>query len=424
MGYNARVVYTEPFFKRSLLEFSAGRSNTSSTAEKITYDYDKSSGKYDHVNDLLTNDFENGYSYTNAGIRLRKQKKRYSYAIGLSWQNAELEGKIIGDVKDSVIAKDFANFLPTARFQYNFTRNKNLTVNYRSFTNQPTITQLQPVPDISDVLNIKEGNPDLKQEFIHNVQLNYMGVNPFKNRNIFAFFNLNRTDNKIVNSDTLYPSGIKVTKPVNVDGVYNLNGDINVGLPARFLKGTFRVGSSLGYYKGTQFINSLANAIHTFSAGPTIGIDMNPTEKIDLSLMAVIDYNKTKYSLQPELNTSYFSQRYEAEFNWHLPKGIFFSTDFSYLINNQQADGFNARVPLWGAALSKLFLKFNRGEVKLRVNDILNQNVGINRTSNQNYIEDSKVNSLRRYAILTFTYNLTKTGLGGGERGDVKIITR
>ena len=100
----------------------------------------------------MTNDFENTYSYTNAGIRLRKQKKKYNYAIGASWQKAELEGKIIGDVKDSVIAKDFANILPTARFQYNFTRNKNLTINYRSFTNQPAISQLQPVPDISDRL--------------------------------------------------------------------------------------------------------------------------------------------------------------------------------------------------------------------------------------------------------------------------------
>ena len=81
-------------------------------------------------------------------------------------------------------------------------------------------------------------------------------------------------------------------------------------------------------------------------------------------------------------------------------------------------------MPLWGAALSKLFLKFNRGEVKLRVNDILNQNIGVGRTSNQNYIEDSKVNSLRRYAILTFTYSLTKTGLGGANSGDVKIIAR
>ena len=424
VGYNARVVYTEPILKRSLLEFSAGRSNTKNTAEKITYDYDQSTGKYDQLNDVLTNDFENTYGYTQAGIRVRTQKKRYNYAFGVNWQNAELEGKIIGDVKDSLIAKSFYNLLPTARFQYNFSRSKNLTVNYRSFTSQPSVTQLQPVPDISDPLNIKEGNPDLKQEFINNLQVNYMGVNPFKNRNIFAFFNLSRTDNKIVNSDTLYSTGIKITRPVNVDGVYNLNGDIHAGLPARFLKGTFRIGSSLGYYKGTQFINGIANSINTLSFGPTVGIDMSPTEKIDLSLTAFINYNKTKYSLEPALNTNYFSQLYEAEFNWQLPAGVYFSTDFSYTINNQRAPGFNAHVPLWGAALSRLFLKFNRGELRLRVNDILNQNIGISRTTNQNYIEDSKVNSLRRYGLLTFIYSLTKTGLGSGQRGDVRIITR
>lgn len=423
-GYNARAVYTEPVFKRSLLEFSAGKSNNKSTAEKITYDYNDFNGKYDQLNDSLTNDFENTYGYTNAGIRLRTQKKKYNYAIGLSWQQAELEGKIISGTKDSVISKSFTNFLPTARFQYNFSRSKNLTFNYRAFTNQPTVSQLQPVPDISNVLNIKEGNPDLKQEFIHNIQINYMGVNPFKNRNIFAFFNLNRTDNKIVNADTLYSSGIKKTKPVNVDGVYNLNGDINVGLPARFLKGTVRIGSNLGYNKGKQFINSIANTINTFSAGPRLGVDMSPTDKIDISLTAGMNYNKTKYSLQPIFNTTYFSQLYEAEFNWQLPKGVYFSTDFSYTVNNQRAAGFNARVPLWGASISKYFLNFNRGELKLRVNDILNENIGINRTSNQNYIEDSRVNTLRRYAILTFTYSLTKTGLGTGRSGDVKVITR
>jgi hypothetical protein len=423
-GYNARAVYTEPVLKRSLLEFSIGKSNTKSTAEKITYDYNDLNGKYDQLNDSLTNDFENTYGYTNAGIRLRTQKKKYNYAIGFSWQQAELEGKIISGTKDSLISKSFTNFLPTARFQYNFSRSKNLTFNYRAFTNQPTVSQLQPVPDISNVLNIKEGNPDLKQEFIHNVQINYMGVNPFKNRNIFAFFNLNRTDNKIVNSDTLYSSGIKKTKPVNVDGVYNLNGDINVGLPARFLKGTLRIGSNLGYNKGKQFINSVANTINTFSAGPRLGIDMSPTDKIDISLTAGMNYNKTKYSLQPIFNTTYFSQLYEAEFNWQLNKGVFFSTDFIYTINNQRAAGFNTSVPLWGASISKYFLNFNRGELKLRVNDILNQNIGINRTSNQNYIEDSRVNTLRRYAVLTFTYSLTKTGLGSVKSDGVRVITR
>ncbi|MFC0776362.1 outer membrane beta-barrel protein [Terrimonas alba] len=423
-GYTARAVYTEPIFKRSLLEFSAGKSQNKSTAEKITYDYNRGNGKYDQVNDSLTNDFENTYGFTNAGLRLRTQKKKYNYAIGVSWQRAELQGKIITGIKDSVISKSFINLLPTARFQYNFTRFKNLVVNYRSYTNQPTVSQLQPVPDISNALNIQEGNPDLKQEFIHNVQINYMGVNPFKNKNLFAFFNLSRTDNKIVNADTLYSSGIKKTRPVNVDGVYNLSGDINLGLPARFLKGTFRIGSSVGYNRGRQFINSIGNTINTFSAGPRLGLDMSPTEKVDLSISAGMTYNKTNYSLQPIFNTSYFSQVYETEFNWQLPAGFYFSTDFSYTVNNQLNDGFNARVPLWNVSISKQMLKFNRGELKLRVNDLLNRNVGVSRTSNQNYIEDSRVNTLRRYALLTFTYNLTKTGLGASNGRDVRIIAR
>jgi len=423
-GYNARVVYTEPILKRSLIEFSLGNSHSRNTAQKITYDYDRSTGTYEQLNDLLTNNFENTYGYIQAGIRLRTQKKKYNYAFGANWQKATLEGKIVGDVKDSLIRKSFNNILPMARFQYNFSRSRNFALNYRSFTSQPSVSQLQPVPDISDPLNIKEGNPDLKQEFIHNLQVSYMAVNPFRNKNVFAFFNLNRTDNKIVNSDTLYSSGIKVTRPVNVDGVYNLNGDINLGLPVRLLKGTLRIGSNLNYYKGMQFINGIANTIKTFGAGPTLGLDMSPTDKVDVSLTAGVNYNNTRYSVEPSLNTNYLSQLYEADFNWHFGRGFYFSTDFSYSINNQLSPGFNAHVSLWGASLGKLMLKYNRGELKLRVNDILNQNIGINRTTNQNYIEDSKVNTLRRYTILTFTYSLTKTGLGSEGGGDVKIISR
>ncbi len=423
-GYNAKAVYTEPVFKKSLLEFSLSKSNNKSSNEKITYDHNDGSGKYDELNDSLTNHFENKYEYTQAGLRLRTQKKKYNYAFGLNWQQAGLEGKIRGLINDSLISKKFANLLPVARFQYNFSRYKNLVVNYRTFTNQPTIAQLQPVPDITNGLNITEGNPDLKQEFIHHVQIHYMGVNPFRNKNLFAFFNLSRTDHKIVNADTLYSSGIKKTKPVNTNGLYDLSGEINLGLPARFLKGTFRLGSNLGYRSGRQFINSQGNNIQTFSAGPRLGVDMNPNEKADLSLTIGLNYNKTKYSLQPDFNNIYFSQLYEAEFNWQFKGHIYFSTDFTYTINNQRAPGFNTQVPLWGASVSKLFLKFNRGELKLRVNDILNRNLGISRSTNQNYIEDSKVNTIRRFGLLTFTYSLSKTGLSGERGGDIRIIRR
>ncbi|HEX7844672.1 MAG TPA: carboxypeptidase regulatory-like domain-containing protein, partial [Chitinophagaceae bacterium] len=94
-GYTARAVYTEPLWKRTLLEFSAGKSNTTSTSEKITYNFNKNSGKYDAINAAQTNDFENIYGYTTAGFRMRKQGKKYNYSLGVNWQKAELEGKII-----------------------------------------------------------------------------------------------------------------------------------------------------------------------------------------------------------------------------------------------------------------------------------------------------------------------------------------
>jgi len=110
-------VYTEPLWKRSLLEFSVGKSNSKSTSDKITHDYNKLNAKYDMVNTQLTNNFANTYSYTNAGIRLRTQKRKYNYALGVAWQQSDLEGRIISGTKDSLISKSFRNLLPNARFQ-------------------------------------------------------------------------------------------------------------------------------------------------------------------------------------------------------------------------------------------------------------------------------------------------------------------
>jgi hypothetical protein len=103
-----------------LLEFSLGKSNTISTSSKTTYDYNQGNGKYDLINDLLTNDYRNVYGFGNAGLRFRKQTKTYNYSAGLSWQQADLEGKVTGNVKDSTITKRFSNLLPNARFQYYF----------------------------------------------------------------------------------------------------------------------------------------------------------------------------------------------------------------------------------------------------------------------------------------------------------------
>lgn len=423
-SYNVRAVYTEPLFKRSLLEFSISRNNTSSSSEKITYDYNGTNGKFDQLNPALSNDFENTYGYTNAGLRLRTQQKKFSLAAGLNWQRAALEGRTIAGSTDSVISKSFYNLLPSLRFKYDFSRHRHLSINYAAITNQPNISQLQPVPDISDPLNIKEGNPDLQQELTHAIQLNFMSVDPFRNKSLFAFFNLQETENKIVNYDVVDSLGIKRTRPVNVDGIYNMTGNVNLGLPLPILKGAVNISSNMGYSKTKQFINTAANTIRTVSLGPALRFDLNPADKLDLSLGGSLNYYKTTYSLQAANNVSYFSQQYEGEMNWQLPANFFLNTSFTYTINNQRAAGFNAQVPLWNASFSKQFLRFNKGELKLSVFDLLNQNVGISRSSSQNYVEDTRITNLQRFFMLTFTYSLSKSGLEAvrSDKGGIRIM--
>lgn len=425
-GYTARAVYTEPLWKKSLLELSVGRSDTRSNSQKQTWDYNSGSGKFDKPNNLLTNDFVNTYAYTNAGLRLRTQKKKLNYAIGASWQRAELEGKIISGNKDSVISKTFYNILPNARIQYNFSRFKNISASYATSTNQPTMAQLQPVPDNSNPLLIRNGNPDLKQEFNHTVMTHLQFINPYRNRNLFGFFNLQLTQNKIVNYDSVnLQSGIRTTRPVNVNGIYSFNSSISYSRPLKFLKGSVEISSNSGINKTKQFINKTENAIRTFTIGPDIRFETNPTDKLNIGAGAGINYNKSKYSLQSALNADFLSQEYSASLDWQMPKGFFFSTDFNYMINSQRAAGFNTKVPLWNASLSKQVMKFNRGELKFSVRDLLNKNVGISRNTSNNYIEDSRVLTLRRFFMLSFTYSLSKTGLnnaGGG--GGMRVITR
>jgi outer membrane receptor protein involved in Fe transport len=416
-SYNARLAYTEPIFKKTLLELSVGRSNSRSTADKTTYDFNKMNNKFDQLNKMLTNNFENEYGYTTGGTRLLMQLKKATIIAGVSLQQADLEGKIISGIKDSVISKSFTNLLPNARLQYRFSRYKTLTLTYTASTNQPSLSQLQPVPDISDPLNIREGNPDLKQEYSHTAQLNYMSVNPFKNKNLFAFITARRTINKIVNYDIIDSVGKRTTRPVNVDGVFDLNGDINLGLPVRFLKGSINFGLNGGYSKSAQFINSVKNNINTVSLGPDVRLEMGLTSKFDLSVNAGYNYNSSKYSLASTNNTKFFTQTYGLDANWQLPKQFFLSTEFSYIVNTNRAQDFNTSVPLWNASISKMFLRFNRGEIKLTAFDLLNQNIGISRTANNNYIEDKRVVTLQRYFLLTFTFSLTKTGLSNGGPG-------
>jgi hypothetical protein len=409
--YGANLNYTEPLSKRSLLEFKTAYNTNSGDLDRKVFDYNKSNGKHDMENGLLSNAFKSRYRYISTGISMRTQKKKYGYTVGVNEQFALLRSRL----KDSAfsVQQHFFNILPMANLTYNFTRFKFLRVDYATSTTSPTASQLQPVKDVSDPLNIKQGNPSVKQSYFHNLELQFFNGNPSKQKNLFAFINYTATQNAIVNSDMINAAGIRTTTPANTNGNYSVMGNVERGFRIKKLNTHFDIGTSLTYNRSVNFINEQKNKTGTLSFSPRVSAQYAYKEKLDISLDAVLSYNQARYSLQPSLNNNYWRQEYNVEANINLPAGFSINNNIAYTVYTGRSGGYNTRVALWNAFISKQVFKSKKGEVRLSGFDLLNQNTGIDRNANSDYVEDVHYKTLQRYFTLGFTYSLQKASSGG-----------
>jgi hypothetical protein len=419
-GYGGTLTYTEPTWKGGLAELTYFYNANIGQSEKLTFDFNTASRKHDLYNDTLSNSFKSNYSYTGGSLNFRTQKTKWIYNFGASLQKATLNSLVN---KSRKINQDFTDVLPNSNITYKFNNYRSLRLDYTTNTRQPSVTQLQPVPDVSDPLNIRNGNPSLKREYNHSVNLNYFAADPVTRKNFFMFASLNTTSNAIVYADVIDPAtGVRTTTPVNASGIYNIFSSMNTGFPLKKLKSRVDVGSQLIYSHNVSFVNQLKNEIGNLAINPNVSWNFNLENKVDIQATARVGYNRARYSVQKQLNTNYWQQTYGVEMTNYLPLGFVLNNNFTYTKTSGRAEGYNTSVPFWNASVAKGFMKNKRAEVKLTAFDILNENIGITRNANQNYIEDIRYNVLKRYFLVSFTYSLNKSGLNTGPRTVIRTF--
>lgn len=419
-SYGANVSYTERLGQRSQVELTYNYNHNENNSDKKTFQMNRLTGKTDIVVPNLTNLFENTNISQRAGINFRTQlNKDWNYSIGMAVQKADLTSNNL--TKGSFLSHSFYNLFPNFNIQYRKVRAANFRFSYRGSTQQPSISQLQDVIDNTNLLNIKSGNPSLKQEFNNNFSLSYTSFNI----STFKIFTLNinggEVSNKISNAvtinsrrDTILVEGYKVipggqfTKPVNLNGAFDANLHVMYGFPLKLKKTNISLTGRASFSHNINLINSIQASTDNYVYGGTAKLTMNLKERFDLNFSSTSTFNSTRYSNNAQQNGNYFTQRIIAEPTYSSKSGWILSTDMDYIINSGQAEGFNQAIPLWNAGIAKLFLRNQAAEIRFSVFDILNQNKSITRDVEVNYIEDIRSQVLNRYFLLSFTFNLKK----------------
>lgn len=277
---------------------------------------------------------------------------------------------------------------------------------YRTSTRQPAIDDIQPVPDLSDPLRIKLGNPNLGQEYRHNMRLSYRIFDMVSNTFLSFGVRGEYTGDKIVSNVFIDQSGVEITNKENVDGVYSGSFFANYGRP--FRKINLNVSSSTNYRRDVSFVNKERNNGDVWSTSGRLYVNYNITDTWDFDLGGSVTYNEAKYSLNPRLNNNYTDINTEFNTTADLPYRFRVSTNINFTQRQGLAGDFTKNFTIWNASLTKTFLPNNSFELSLSAYDILKQNTAVNREVTSSYIEDYQALSLSQYFMLTARYYLNK----------------
>ncbi|MET4074853.1 outer membrane beta-barrel protein [Hymenobacter sp. UYCo722] len=434
---NANLSLTEALSKTDVLQGNYAINYAPNNSSKYTYDV--LTGDTRQLNEGLSNVFQNYYLTQSGGLTYRHITRQYQASFGLAGQYSELY-RDAQYPRPEIGRYTFVNVLPQAMLNYRFTRQKNLRLFYRTNTNPPSVGQLQAVVNNSNPLQLTIGNPALRQEYQHSLNIRYSASSPEVSSNFFALLSGSFTQNNISNltlvaaRDTTVtpegapsvrlPAGGQLVQPTNLSQQYNVRSLLSYGRPIKALKTNVNFSANAGFTQTPGLVNGGLNyaRVPTFGAGLTLS--SNISSQLDFTASTTSSQNYVRNTLQTRLNSNYFSQVTRFRLNWIVGPGINLATDLVHQAYSGLAAGYNQQYVLWNASIGKKLFPGQRGEIKLYAFDILGQNRSIQRNVTDAYYEDVQTTILQRYLMLMFTYNIRsgnvvapEAGEGGGREG-------
>lgn len=369
--------------------------------------------------DSLSPRLNQNISYLQPGLALKYHTSKTRFHIGLAAEITR-SSLSLNEAPDQT-SRPFA-FLPSMNWEHEFSRGRRLNLFYSTALLYPSASQLNPVADNSNSLELIRGNLNLKPEYNHRLNFNWMWFDQFSFTSLFSGLSGEYTRDKISWARTVDALLGQQLVRVNVPEDYQASAFIDFSTPIRRLAITLNAGVNESWNRGMSYINNQTNINTTWNHTFSLSIENRKKNKWDVGAGGSVQWSDARYSIQDAGNKSYLNLNYFAEASF-TPNNTWNFT-LKGDVTRYDARGFSrsVEIPLLKAEISYSFLKDKRGMLKLEAYDILDKNTGLERISELNYLVERQSNTIGRYVMLSFKYKLNRFGNDNGV--DIKMKKR
>jgi len=368
---------------------------------------DKKSFRVDSLRNIFVDSAFSGYftsstSENLANISVFYNPDQWELSFGVSSFYSEISNQY-NSGKYSVKIRQF-NITPEMGVSYHFSKDKIIRLDYSASTVQPGPDQLLQIPDNTNPLFVKSGNPNLKTSLFHNISFSYSGFNQKNGFSAGLQYYLYR--NKIINAITYDRYGRQNQTYMNVNGPFNIGGSFGYSrnLACAKCSNVLSFGFSGNFNRDLSSTNDSLTTVNTLSVSPVLSLRTNYNSVLYINIHYAFLYTDARYVGSSNAGVSFISQILRAELKIYFWKKLCLSTDVSSSTNNNMAN-LKANSFLWNAYVSHNFLKDGKAMIKLYVYDILKKNVNFQRLTTSTYVQDVQSQVLKQYAMLSFYYH-------------------
>ena len=463
---NGRIVYTEPIAKNLYLEANYQYGWTRNVSNKDVYNSGNLGNKLGNNVESLVYQEEGSYkdmTYSSeifnrtinqrGGLNLNYQKPKLRAQLGLAATPTNTYNRTNGKEYESNVV----NWAPQATFNYEFNDYAHMRIRYNGNSSQPSTSQLMPVPDNSDPLNISLGNPYLLPYFNHNFRANFGYTNKETFTSVNGQIGGGMVDNAITNAKWYDQVGAQYSIPVNGPGTYSANGRIMINSPLWGSDFSIYSNTNANYNESTSFIGkgtldtgkyynaadasfdydlfhhdfpNLSDAGDVFIANKTQTVSFTQrlrltyrTDLVELIAGGRTRMSKSWYTIASSNVNATWSNQAEFSMNWTLPFGMNIIADADYNWYNGYTTPQEDEIII-NAEITQLLFN-DQFTLAVKAYDILGQSKNLSVSDSSNYHTETRNNTLGRYIILSLTYrfgdlNKLNQAKGRGGRGNYR----